>query len=419
MSLVSFILTLPGRLRRRTSTGLYRPEIDGLRFWAISTVVVGHMAERAERSAAAPPPAVRVALEALNGPGAGVLLFFAVSGYILTTQFRKVDLPALSPGFLKPYFWRRITRIEPPYVLLLLATYLVLKMGFDPGALRVMEGPPRSLETSMIASLLYSHRWFFGTYPHLFGPGWSLEVEVQFYILAPLLFFTLQRIASYRTRLAVSAIIFLAALAVQPLCGLQVGPVHLWGTLLRSFVYFWVGVMMADLNVGVPGWADRIPRRLGEAVGLASLVAWYLIGLLPAGYTLAGVLQIAALCLCIAGMFFGVLVPGGFRDFCARPWIALIGGACYSLYLTHLQIEQLWSMLVGKVLHGAGGWAPALLANMAGGLVLATVGGLLYYAIIERPFMRAGWVGAAWSGLKRRGARQPVVAEEPKSAAID
>ena len=52
----------------------------------------------------------------------GVNLFFAISGFILANQAIKANRNPLGGGFLKAYFGRRVMRIEPPYIILLLAT---------------------------------------------------------------------------------------------------------------------------------------------------------------------------------------------------------------------------------------------------------------------------------------------------------
>ncbi len=65
-----------------------------------------------------------------------------------------------------------------------------------------------------MASLTYTHDLLFGTYPRLFPPGWSLEVEVQFYILAPLLFGAYFAIEDRRVRLVAGLLVLVAACAI-------------------------------------------------------------------------------------------------------------------------------------------------------------------------------------------------------------
>ena len=118
--------SLPLLLRRRMAGGVYRAEIDGLRFFAIAIVVAGHFTERAIRffpdmAAVQDHPLVWI----LARPGLGVYLFFAISGFILATQAMKAKAGPLSGTFLKAYFGRRVLRIEPPYLILLVLTWAV------------------------------------------------------------------------------------------------------------------------------------------------------------------------------------------------------------------------------------------------------------------------------------------------------
>ena len=104
-------------LRRITTSGQYFPEIDGLRFVAIFSVVFFHVYAQTRKEAPLPP-----VLDTFISHGdRGVRLFFAISGFILALPFcaqfhgahRKVDL--------RRYFLRRLTRLEPPYLLSLVA----------------------------------------------------------------------------------------------------------------------------------------------------------------------------------------------------------------------------------------------------------------------------------------------------------
>src|SRR5688500_17963987 len=124
---MNLIRELPNRLRRITTSGAYKAEIDGLRFWAIFPVVLWHGVQRISR--AQPHLSVNEQSMMLWVPeaGVGVMLFLAISGFIISMQFirsralgREMDLRA--------YFYRRVTRIEPPYLLLLVTTYIFLTL---------------------------------------------------------------------------------------------------------------------------------------------------------------------------------------------------------------------------------------------------------------------------------------------------
>ena len=92
------------------------PQIDGLRFVAISSVALFHVYAALERGAIPPTLAFNTDLAKR-----GVELFFAISGFILGVPFAShylLNAPKVDP---KRYFLRRLTRLEPPYFLSLFA----------------------------------------------------------------------------------------------------------------------------------------------------------------------------------------------------------------------------------------------------------------------------------------------------------
>src|SRR4051794_4572537 len=114
------------RLARVTTSGRRIRELDGLRFIAIATVFVQHMLEvMLERY---PSGAVRWDLPAslVRDWRIGVQLFFVISGFILATPFAAQHMLGARRVSLKAYYWRRLTRLEPPYLLAMLLCYLTL-----------------------------------------------------------------------------------------------------------------------------------------------------------------------------------------------------------------------------------------------------------------------------------------------------
>lgn len=392
----------PVRLRRHLSGGTYRPEIDGLRFFAIAIVVVGHLAERLTRFF----PGARALAEGttlgdlVQRPGLGVYLFFAISGFILASQAARAKAHPLSGTFLRTYFGRRILRIEPPYVVLLVATFLfIVATGYSPEGAKQFETAPASLGLSLAGSIVYLHGLVWGTFPRLFPPGWSLEIEVQFYVLAPL-FFALW-FASARTGVRIAlGVVGLAGGSLLSLTAPQsAGPLHLQTSILLYLHFFWLGLVLSQAQ----GWiAERLatmPPVVPNLLGWGGLALYLVVPNAPAADTgphlAIGLVMRAAALTGIAAMFAAVFAPcSSFRSLCARPWIALIGGACYSLYLTHLQVIQVTTSVAAKLLPGAGLATLAMLAAVQVIAVLCV--GLTFYAVIERTFMRRDWPQAFW-----------------------
>lgn len=379
------------------ASGVYRAEIDGLRFFAIAIVVAGHFTERAIRffpevAAAQDHPLVWI----LARPGLGVYLFFAISGFILATQAMKAKAGPLSSGFLRAYFGRRVLRIEPPYLILLVLTWAGLMLsGYTPEKSNQFAVAPASLTVSLMSSLVYVHGLFWGSYPRLFPPGWSLEVEVQFYLIAPLLFAALFAWRSRATRLLFGLVLLAAGTVLSLYVPRQVGSLFVFDSILRFFHFFWLGILLADWQGWLAEKTRNAPPVLLACLGWGAFLAYLAIPNAPEhpgnwpDILLALTIRSAALGT-VAAMFVGVFGPrSSFRCFCASPWASLIGGACYSIYLTHIQVLQVMTGLIAKI---APNPSPEWLAATACAEIPAVlVVGLAFYALIERTFMIPGW----------------------------
>jgi peptidoglycan/LPS O-acetylase OafA/YrhL len=170
------------RLSRVTSSGSFIPEIDGLRFFAVASVVFFHIntyvVGKSPLSFSSTVTHHPLNLIFQQGD-IGVSLFFTISGFILSLPFAMQYLQGrLSPS-LGRYYMRRVTRLEPPYIINMLLTFIMLIV--------VKHELARELLPHLLASLLYSHNVIYEQFSFINGVAWSLEVEVQFYLLAPLL----------------------------------------------------------------------------------------------------------------------------------------------------------------------------------------------------------------------------------------
>ncbi|MFT4114965.1 acyltransferase family protein, partial [Silvibacterium sp.] len=202
---------------------------------------------------------------------------------------------------------------------------------------------------------------------------------IQFYLLAPL-FMQVFRIQSALARrlLLVSAV---------GACGLlqwhvtQTGLLHL--TLLYYVQYFLAGILIADICV-----RDLTRLRAGwswDIVGLGALPVMFLIQghdnlmhlLLPAVDTL----------LVLAGLRSLML-----RRFLRFELIAIVGGACYSIYLLHFVLIAVLFKATKHFLHGAWGVPLNLLVQFFVLLLPVVFLCLLYYRFIERPCMDPNWL---------------------------
>ena len=326
-----FSAWLAGKLSRVTSSGELIPEIDGLRFLAISAVILHHtMSIYLPRSGRV--GVVRTPDEWFAAASAswliypaycghfGVHLFFVISGFILALPFARRSLNGLPPPGLKSYYLRRVTRIEPPYVLCLVLCYFQLWQKTGEGL---------SLLPHLIASLFYSHGLIYGYGSRINEVTWSLEIEIQFYLLVPLLvrLFTL-RSALARRALLVGLIVFFGLLSQWYLVNAPFAPLR--HTLPNFLHYFLAGFLLADFYLA--GQAHEVRKYFSW--DLATIVAATAIPVVLINYYRYTFLLPFLVALLYAGCYLGRLSNSLIR----RRWIVITGGMCYTFYLYHVLV---------------------------------------------------------------------------------
>jgi peptidoglycan/LPS O-acetylase OafA/YrhL len=232
----------------------------------------------------------------------------------------------------------------------------------------------------LIASIFYVHNIAFGIASRIEAASWSLEMEIQFYCLAPFLtqIYRIPR-AWLRRGLLISMIAGAAPLQRAFLPGWY-GPDNAGAfmlSILSSIQFFLVGLLVADLYVD--GW-ERIPRTWRwdfVCVPLWILMFW----LQPHGFRFIAPLILPIV---FVGAFKGSVVPRILRN----PLITTVGGMCYSIYLTHrTAIFMLQAILARFHLHFWTWLAASLILVAPASMVV----GAVYFLAIERPCMDPRW----------------------------
>jgi peptidoglycan/LPS O-acetylase OafA/YrhL len=157
----------------RGSSIAYRPELDGIRGFAIIIIIFHHFNY--------------INMQYFEGRGfLGVDIFFALSGFLIT----QILLSYREKGIkLRKFYLRRVARLYP--ILLVSVVGLTFFMRNDPAF--ADRGPS-------IASILYIKNFF--SWGGVFGPMWSLSAEEQFYLIFPVfLFLGLKLLKKYRLTL--------------------------------------------------------------------------------------------------------------------------------------------------------------------------------------------------------------------------
>ncbi|MBC9879328.1 acyltransferase [Bradyrhizobium sp. INPA01-394B] len=393
--IITALSELPRRLGRVTSSGVYVPQIDGLRFLAIMPVLIFHAGLRGARISS--DPAVNEALLSAWLPmgGLGVSLFFFISGYIISYPFLSNRAPQLSH-----FYKRRLLRLEPPYIVAMLGCFLVLSL-YTPSRAPNFDYTQAPLWQSLVASLTYTHGIIFGQSPKLNPPAWSLEREVQFYLIAPFVMYAYLRVGSERARIVLGAAICLSLLVLGEVIKNElVRENPLRHTLLAESYGFFLGILVCDWSMRVRPFQLSAMRRfdLCLVIGYAGLLMTGvfdpriedLSALRPEPAVAAGIANSLVRAGCILLIFVGAARGEIGRRMLSWPWLTLIGGACYSIYLVHLPLMHFGAEIIARLVHLDSLMLSTLLCWMV--LIPASiVAGLLFYVLIERPCMRPDW----------------------------
>ena len=380
------------QFRRITTQNRFIPQIDGLRFIAIASVVLFHIYAALETRSAIPVPGPTNSDLAKRG----VELFFAISGFILGVPFASTRLLNASPVKLKQYFLRRLTRLEPPYIISLFVWAFI--------GLLLLHTRVAAIAPHFFASCIYQQNLIFGAFVAAVNPvAWSLEVEVQFYCLVPLLA-CLFSIADTRLRRGTIVALMLSSSVLSlPLYR----SLHFHYSIAYYIPFFLAGFLVCDI------YLERTLSQKSIFWDLLALLGWPLIWYLGHG-TGHVVLPFVIVVLYLAA-FCGPVCS----TILSRGVITNIGGMCYSIYLFHFLVIYCVKHLSYPLHIGHSFWFYyALQACIIVPLVLLFCGA--FFVLIERPCMDREWPKKAWGYLRRiMGGESPGRAPEVKPEAVD
>lgn len=369
---------LYAKFQRVTSNQLYFPEIDGIRFVAIILVVLFHIHGyfKAKTVGMFTDAATdhEWAYNFFSKGDRGVELFFVLSGFILCLPFALQYIKNGRIIELKKYYLRRVTRLEPPYIIAITGIFILqLGMHVNPDNYSMLQRIQH-----YFASLTYTHGLIYHHTPIITVVAWSLEIEIQFYVLAPL-FFRILSLPQLSRRLWILAIIiaFSIANAAYMTPALQL-------TLYKFIKYFFIGILLADFHVSNTA-IDFFNKKW--IVPFSALLL-SIICVIPVVDELYGKLAFPFL----IGLFYYIVLKNEtMKKVFSYKFIPIIGGMCYTIYLLHYTIITIFGRMTLK-LKLTHYYLPNLYFQMVilGSLIL--VFSCIYYYYIERPFMDKKWM---------------------------
>ncbi|CAN5212816.1 acyltransferase [soil metagenome] len=320
-------------------------ELDALRGIAALVVLLFHYSVRFHELF----PAARHVPYGLMVGHYAILLFFAISGFVIFFSLERIDR-------LSDFAIKRFARLYPAYWVAMAVTLVVEYVG-DAPALLV---PP----ATVAANLTMLHGFLF--LPGVDGVYWTLGTELAFYICMGALWFS-RRADRIETILAVWMGLHLFDARFQLL------PSRISMLLvLDAIPYFAIGIITYRVWAGQRSWREQLP-----------LVAWLMLG-----ETLTETMDITL----VAGLLlllFAAVIAGRARML-AHPALLWLGTISYSLYLMHHNI----GFVVILRLQDAG-WNPWAAAGTA--MLVAFGLAMLLHHFVEEPAARA--IGRWW---KRR-----------------
>ena len=371
---------------RKTTSNNFIKQIDGLRFLAIGTVILFHLNTAISKE-------VLVDLnQSFNEMGGvantfslawwwvrldlGVKVFFSISGFILALPFLKYHLGFSNKQIsIKDYFYRRLLRLEPPFIISLgiftLIHIVILDMEISDGFRHLGAG------------LVYMHILIFGQ-PNPINPvTWSLETEAQFYFLVPILFFLIFR---FKRKMAAFSLLLILLLLSAIFKNEYTNTPHISSSVFSYFINFGVGIFFAWLYLAKQEWMQR--KALGyDILGIVSLLGLFYFYKPQHFFE-----NIFFFNMSIFLLFLATFKSYTLNWFFSRKFVYTIGGMCYSIYLLHYAFFHL-SVKITKLLW-VHDWSYScnlviqVLLNVPVVLLLSAV----FFVIFERPFMDRTWL---------------------------
>ena len=345
----------------------YRPEIDGLRAFAVVAVIINHFNK-----------------DILPGGYLGVDIFFVISGFVITSSLYQRPSENFR-DFISGFYERRIKRLVPALSVFVLITSIAICF-FN-------AVPSTSLKTGLTSLFGLSNLYLFKTSTNYFaGPTqlnvfthtWSLGVEEQFYILFPFLIW-FSGFGRQTKNGAHNLFLIVGTLTITSLIGF----LYLY-TSNQPAAYFLMPTRFWEMASGCLLFIEFHKRKsielfLEKIPPLLVLLSIIGVMYLPMSLATVSTVSVVALTLVLIASLKKQTIA--FKIF-TYPKVVYIGLISYSLYLWH------WGVLsISRWTIGIYWWSVPFQVALMFGLAIAS------YRYIETPIRKSNWFGRQWKTL--------------------
>jgi len=367
--------------------------IDGLRAIAVTAVVLYHLG-----------------ISWIPGGFLGVDLFFVISGYVITRLILD-SINQSSALDLRAFYAARIRRIYPGFLFMVISTIIFIGVWAPEAIKRFLSDLPYALSGTINWALVARNQDYFETIgrPPLLQHTWSLAVELQFYLIWPIILLTVLKYFGKKNVARIALIIAVISGTILFLVSLQLDQAN---SAKVSHIYFGTDTHSLGLFLGSALAVSWIPQNLSTnitrraqdvidgigVVGLLGLISTFLFidesnaSLYQIAFPLAAIFG----CLVIISL---VHPASRFAPIISTPPFRWIGQRSYGIYIWHWVIFQVtrpsvdlsgetWALYLARVL-----------------LVLALADISLRW--VEIPF-RQGQVQTWFRGMKYRSSKERV-----------
>ncbi len=340
----------------------YRKEIDGLRAFAIITVIINHFNK-----------------DLLPGGYLGVDIFFVISGFVITSSIKNRRSKNFK-SFISGFYERRIKRLVPA-LFVFVSIVSILICFFNPyPSVALRTGLSSLFGISNIYLIQQSTDYFSqSTELNLFTQTWSLGVEEQFYIVFPFLiwFSGFGRQTKNGSRNLFLTIFFISIISL-------ISFIHLYPQ-NQALAYFSMSTRFWEIAAGCllfigfekKSYIEKLIQRIPSSILILLIIG---VMYLPTSWAVGSTFSIVVLTLILITSLqrkkaiYKLFTTNKFR------YIGLIS---YSLYLWHWAVLSLSRWTVG--IHW---WSFPFQLIIMFGLAIAS------YEWIEKPFRKRSWFGS-------------------------